>query len=113
MSVTEGNGKTFAIKNDEDLNAVALFFMTALAFKAAEDVNQHSGDGLRHLKAWREYRGLSVNQAAQKIGCTAMIIRNWEGRARNWPKSFWLPCIAKAYGCTIEELYFPPPGDEK
>jgi DNA-binding XRE family transcriptional regulator len=65
--------------------------------------------GMETLAAWRKYRKLSLEAAADLIGCSAATYRNWEA-ARNWPSSYWLPAIAAAMHCTIEDLYFPPPG---
>ena len=97
-------------KDSPAMQLIAKYITVKAAKEAAKDVRQHEGDGLRHLREWREYCGLSVIEAAKKIGCSPMIIRNWEGRVRNWPKSLWLPAIAAAFCCTIEDLYFAPPG---
>lgn len=62
-----------------------------------------------HIKQWRNYRGITLAGAARQIGCSLATYRNWDD-GRNWPCSIWLPVIADAFGCSMEEIFFPPPG---
>lgn len=62
-----------------------------------------------HVKEWQRYRGLTNAEAAKRIGVSPISYRNWSDN-RHWPNAVHLPQMAEAFGCTIEELFFPPPG---
>ena len=62
-----------------------------------------------HVKEWQRYRGLSNAEAAARIGVSPISYRNWSDN-RHWPSAVHLPQMAEAFDCTIEELFFPPPG---
>ena len=81
----------------------------ALARAIAEDQQKNPQKCYLHLKEWQHYRGLSMREAAADIGVCWETYRNWHD-GRNWPVSEWLPQIARTFGCSIEELFFPPPG---
>ena len=83
--------------------------VTALALRAAELIRYGDPVGRIYLREWQAFRGYDNMQAYQRIGCDRHTYRNWKS-GRNWPSSFWMPAIASAFACTIEELYFPPPG---
>ena len=59
------------------------------------------------LGARRRAAGLSQTKAADLIGCSRASLPYWE-QGHTWPSSYWLPRMAAVYGCSIEELYFPP-----
>ena len=65
-----------------------------------------------HIKEWQRYRGLTIAAAAAAIGVRTVSYRNWADN-RHWPNSVFLPQIAEAFGCSLEELFFPPPGVKK
>lgn len=58
------------------------------------------------LKHRRRAAGLTQTQAADAIGCQRVSLAFWE-QGRQWPSSVWLPRIAAAYGCSMEELFLP------
>ena len=62
-----------------------------------------------HIKDWQRYRGLTIAEASRRIGVTPLSYRNWCDN-RHWPSSIHLPRMADAFDCSIEELFFPPPG---
>ena len=59
------------------------------------------------LKPRRKAKGLTQRDLAELIGGNRESIRAWEC-GLYWPSAQFLPDIAKALGCTIEELYFDP-----
>lgn len=81
--------------------------MAALTRMAAAEVDPVNQSGMIYLGARRRARGLLVTEAARRVGVSSLTYRNWD-RGTNWPASYWLPAIAQALGCTIEELYLPP-----
>lgn len=62
-----------------------------------------------HLEQWQRYRGLTLHTAAKRIDVSVCSYRNWHDN-RHWPNAKHLARIAHAFQCSIEELYFPPPG---
>ena len=81
--------------------------LTALTRMAAAEVDPVNQSGMIHLKDRRKAAGLLVTEAARRVGVSSLTYRNWD-RGLNWPASYWLPAIAQALGCTVEELYLPP-----
>lgn len=59
------------------------------------------------LKRRRARAGLTQKQAADRIGASVQTLRGWE-RGGYWPSAYWIPLLAAAYGCSIEELYLTP-----
>ena len=59
------------------------------------------------LKRRRNRAGLTQEQAAERIGASVMALRGWE-QGSYWPSAYWLPLLAAAYSCSIEELYLTP-----
>ena len=56
-----------------------------------------------NLKKIREARNITQIELSDKIGVPQSTIASWEtGRA--YPRADKLPAIAKALGCTIDEL---------
>lgn len=66
---------------------------------------------LPYIKHRRKAAGLSQEQAAEKIGCRRCSLQFWE-QGRQWPSSVWMPRLAAAYGCSMEELFLPPDAPE-
>lgn len=81
--------------------------MMALVRMASAEVDPIKQSGMLHLQERRRAAGLLVTEAARRVGVSSLTYRNWD-RGTNWPASYWLPAIAQALGCTIEELYLPP-----
>lgn len=77
--------------------------------RIAEAQSRHPSACYLHLKEWRNYRGITLREAARRIGVSLATYRNWDDN-RNWPVSIHLPVIADTFGCCLEELFFPPPG---
>lgn len=77
-----------------------------LAITAAAVVSRDMSAGLAGLQACRHRTGLTQRQAAAAIGCPHATYRNWES-GTNWPSSLWMPLIAEAFRCSIEDLYLP------
>ena len=75
--------------------------------KAAEEIVSPAHRARLHLREWQANKGYTNQEAADKIGCGLISFRNWKD-GRNWPSSVWMPAIARAFDCTIEELYFDP-----
>ena len=80
-----------------------------IAATTSDLIRTHPSTCYLHIKDWQVYRGLTAKQAADRIGTTEMTYRAWV-RTRRWPFSIWLPHLAKAFRCSIEELFYPPPG---
>ena len=59
------------------------------------------------LRARRRSLALYQKEASEKIGCSPQQLRSWD-QGRNWPSSYYLPMIAAAYRCSIEDLYLYP-----
>ena len=56
------------------------------------------------IKTFRERNGLTQKQFAEKIGVTHQTVSKWEGN-KGYPDVFFLPRLAEALSCTIDELY--------
>lgn len=81
--------------------------MMAAVLMAAAAADPKEQSGMTHLADWRRRAGITVGEAAKRIGVSTFTYRNWD-RGLNWPLSCWLPAIAQAFGCTIEDLYIMP-----
>lgn len=62
---------------------------------------------LEGLRARRKKAGLTQPKLAELVGTSRQSILQWE-TGDYWPSASWLPKLAKACGCSIEELYYPP-----
>lgn len=62
---------------------------------------------LEGLRARRKKAGLTQSELAELVGTSKACIGAWEG-GDYWPSASWLPKLARACGCSIEELYYPP-----
>lgn len=58
------------------------------------------------LRAHRKQTGLSQAALCTRIGADRRTYSNWEA-GRYWPSAFWLPRLADAFGCAIEDLFLP------
>jgi DNA-binding XRE family transcriptional regulator len=61
------------------------------------------------LRPWREYKDLTQQQVADRVGATKFTISNWELGKRT-PS---LEAYAEAFGEPVEKLYQPPPEQPK
>ena len=62
-----------------------------------------------YFREWQRYRGMTIRKTAQLIGIAESTYFQWS-RGGHWPSAFWLPRMAKAFRCSIDDLYRPPPG---
>lgn len=77
------------------------------AKQAAGFVRQYGTRSIAQgLREQRKRAGLSQNELCRRIGADRRTYSNWEA-ARYWPSALWLPLIAEALGCTIEDLFLP------
>lgn len=68
------------------------------------------GDNLKGLCAARKAASCTQTQLAEKLGISQTAVAKWEtGRA--YPRSDILPAIAETLGCSIDDLFADPGGD--
>ncbi len=67
--------------------------------------------GLVGLPPRRKRAGFTQETFAASLGVTRSRLAAWE-TGRIWPSSEQLPDIARLLGCSIDDLYIPPDGDE-
>ncbi|AOW49402.1 hypothetical protein A4R89_08220 [Acetobacter ascendens] len=65
-----------------------------------------------HLRAWRKYRGLTLEQTANIIGSKPNTLSGWETGSRKVDLDD-LKKLADAYGVEPAALLFSPPGGPK
>ena len=59
------------------------------------------------IRARREKRGITIAEAADRVGVSRQCWHNWEcGKAV--PLASYLPGIAEALGCGLEDLFRDP-----
>lgn len=65
----------------------------------------------QRIAAWREAKGLSQQQLAEKIGVTYAAVYQWEvdGESRTTPSLTKLEKCAEVFGVTMEQFYGPIP----
>ena len=56
------------------------------------------------IRARRKALGMSQTELAERVGCTFQSVGMWE-RGETLPAADRLPEIARALGCSIDELY--------
>lgn len=61
-----------------------------------------------HLRAWREYRGLSQETLAARVDSTAASISRLENGRQPYSQPL-LEALADALGCTAADLIMRPP----
>lgn len=61
-------------------------------------------DVLPGIRTRRKALGLSQSELAELVGCTSQAVGMWE-RGETLPAADRLPDIARALGCSIDELY--------
>lgn len=59
------------------------------------------------LKEWRDYRYLTQEQLAERIGTTAASVSRIETGARDYSQAY-LEAAAEALSCEVRELFRPP-----
>ena len=57
------------------------------------------------LKKLRQEKGKTQEEVAQQVGVSRIAVRNWENGAP--PKAKYLPKLAQALGCTVNDLLRP------
>ena len=97
----------------EEFERSARFRLRAqISMIAAKLLEEGQQAGMVHLKTRIRASGLSYGVIAERTGCEPTSICNW-ANCRNYPSAFYLPALASALGCTIEDLYLPPEEDPK
>lgn len=59
---------------------------------------------MKNMKRRRQAAGMSQEALAARIGVSQSSLQQWE-QGRYWPSAFWLPKLAAALMCSIEELF--------
>ena len=80
-----------------------------IAATTSDLIRTHPSTCYLHIKDWQRYRGFTTKEVCRLIGSDPCSYRNWADN-RHWPNAIWLPHMARVFGCSIEELFFPPPG---
>lgn len=68
--------------------------------------------GMQHLAERRRRLNLTMEEVGLRAGVPKQTYCNWE-TCRYWPSGNYLPALALALQCTIEELFLPPEEDER
>ena len=63
------------------------------------------------IRELRQARGLTQRQLAEEVGMSIPAVCQWEIGLRT-PQTRMLPRIARALGCTIDQLYDPDEAGE-
>ena len=82
----------------------------AQACVIAQQIEDGDLDGMKHLRDRRQRLGITQKALADRIGVGKVTYQCWEG-CKQWPSSIYLPRLAVAMHCTMEELFLPP-GEE-
>ena len=99
------------ITADEVERSARFRLKAQISMIAAKLLEEGQQAGMVHLKTRIRASGLSYGVIAERTGCEPTSICNW-ANCRNYPSAFYLPALASALGCTIEDLYLPPEEDE-
>ena len=59
---------------------------------------------MNRIKELRLERGMTLEELAAEVGCTLQAVSCWE-RGQTLPTADRLPQLAKALGCTIDDLF--------
>ena len=62
------------------------------------------------VRAWREHRGLSQQQLADRAGLSRRTVTGLETGARHWPNVATVNALAAALGVHWRDLKADPPG---
>lgn len=100
------------ITADEFERSARIRLKAQISMIAAKLLEEGQQAGMVHLKTRIRASGLSYGVIAERTGCEPTSICNW-ANCRNYPSAFYLPALASALGCTIEDLYLPPEEDPK
>lgn len=77
---------------------------------AAAEVSKENPTEFRlYFKEWQRYRGLTTKEASRQTGIAESTYFKWCAGS-HVPNAYYLPRLAMAFRCSVEELYFPPPG---
>lgn len=60
------------------------------------------------IKYYRAAKGLTQEELAELMGTSQAAVGMWETGAR-MPRADKLPKLAKALGCSVSDLFNPPP----
>ena len=71
-----------------------------------------TADQLRHLRAWREHRGLSLRDVEERTGLGRGHLSDWEN-GKALPSLTSLARLAAGLGVEVGQLYGPPPKAKK
>ena len=61
-------------------------------------------DVASRIKSFRRERGLTQKQFAEMLGVAHQTVSKWEQK-KGYPDVFFLPRLAEALGCSIDDLY--------
>ncbi len=60
------------------------------------------------LKALRVNAEMTQKEACEKLGVTQRTLQNWEDYKTS-PSGAQLSRLADLYGCTLDDIFLPPP----
>jgi|HubBroStandDraft_4_1064222.scaffolds.fasta_scaffold713418_1 transcriptional regulator with XRE-family HTH domain len=67
---------------------------------------------LRHIRAWREHRGLSLRQLEERTGLGRGHLSDWEN-GKALPSLTSLARLAAGLRVEVGQVYGPPPAPKK
>jgi transcriptional regulator with XRE-family HTH domain/DNA-binding Xre family transcriptional regulator len=79
------------------------FFFTQFLEAPPDEVLMRIEQGVYYLRAWREYRGFTVADAAELLKVGKATIQ-WHEAAKNLPREATLRKFAEIYDCSLEQL---------
>lgn len=65
--------------------------------------------GRTHLREWREYKGLTQEQAAERLNISRTLLSKIENAKSPYTQGF-MEAAAEAYGCEVADLIMRDPG---
>ncbi len=87
---------------DNDLKSLIMYRVSMVARIGPKEPHQRP-----YLREWREHRGLTQQQLADRMGKSKASISRYETGARGIPGGY-LAAVAEALRCTVPDLYRLP-----